>query len=159
MKIFLTVGSMLPFNRLVKGMDTWAKNHPDAEIFAQIGKNSWCPKNMIYRKIISSSEYRSHFETSDIVVSHVGMGTVITALEYNKPLVMIPRRPELHEVTNNHQLATAKWLANSPGVRIVYSENELAEAISDSHGLEGLAIIETGSRGKLIESLRTFILN
>jgi UDP-N-acetylglucosamine transferase subunit ALG13 len=158
-KIFLTVGSMLPFDRLVRAMDIWAKAHPEAQIFAQIGKTSLRPENMEYQAMISPSEYREHFAACDVVVSHVGMGTVITALECRKPLVMVPRQPELHEVTSNHQLATAKWLDNSPGIRIVFSENDLAQALSESEGSDGVSMIETGSRGRLIDSLRQFISN
>lgn len=159
MRIFLTVGSMLPFDRLVRAMDTWAKEHPEAQIFAQIGETSLRPANMEYHAIISPSEYRDHFATCDLVVSHVGMGTVITAVECNKPLVMLPRQPELHEVTSNHQFATAKWLENRPGVRVVYSENELANAIFESVGSDGVSMIETGTQGKLIDALRQFVSN
>ena len=109
--------------------------------------------------MISPSEYRDQFATCDLVVSHVGMGTVITALECSKPLVMLPRRPDLHEVTSNHQFATAKWLKDSPGVCVVYSENELANAIFESLGSDGVSMIETGTQGKLIDALRQFVSN
>lgn len=159
MKIFVTVGSMLPFDRLVQAMDAWAYEHPEVRIFAQIGETSLRLANMEYHAMISPAEYRDHFATSDLVVSHVGMGTVITAFECGKPLVMLPRRPDLHEVTSNHQFATAKWLENRPGVRIVYSENELANAISESLGSDGVSMIETGTQGKLIDALRQFVAN
>ncbi len=159
MKLFLTVGSMLPFDRLVLAMDDWAKNHPEAHIVAQIGATDLRPKNMQHHAMLSPSEYRQHFAACDVVVSHVGMGTVITAFECNKTLVMLPRRPELQEVTSNHQLATAKWLADSPGVRIVYSENELPEAISESVGTVGASMHDNGNRGQLIDALRHFISN
>ena len=150
---------MLPFDRLVLAMDAWAQEHPEVHVFAQIGETPLCPLNMEYQTMISPSEYRDHFVASDVVVSHVGTGTIISALECNKPLVMVPRRPDLNEVSSNHQVATAKWLENSPGVYIVYSENELAKAISDSVGSDGVSMIETGTRGKLIDTLRQFISN
>lgn len=159
MKIFLTVGSMLPFDRLVLAMDVWAKEHPEAQIVAQIGTTSLRPKNMEHHAMFNPSEYRNYFAACDLVVSHVGMGTVITALECNKTLVMMPRRPELQEVTSNHQFATAKWLEDNPGVRIVYSENELPKAISESMGSEGASMLETGNRCQLIDALRQFISN
>lgn len=159
MKIFLTVGSMLPFDRLVRAMDAWAQEHPEAQVFAQIGETGLRPVNMEYHVMLSPSEYRNRFAACDLVVSHVGMGTVITALECNRPLVMMPRRPELREVTSNHQFATAKWLEDSPGVRVVYSENELPDAIPERAGSDGISMIETGTRGKLIDTLREFVSN
>jgi UDP-N-acetylglucosamine transferase subunit ALG13 len=150
---------MLPFDRLVRAMDAWAKEHAEARVFAQIGETSLHPANMEYCAMISPSEYRDQFAACDVAVSHVGMGTVITASEFRKPLVMLPRRTELKELTNNHQFETAKWLEGRPGIRILYSEDELAEAISESIGSDGGSIIETGTRDKLVDALRQFISN
>jgi UDP-N-acetylglucosamine transferase subunit ALG13 len=159
MKIFLTVGSMLPFDRLVQAMDAWAQKHAEVKIFAQIGETNLKPLHMEFSAMIDPSDYRRHFSECDIAVSHVGMGTVITAFELNKPVVMMPRRPDLHEVTSNHQLATAQWLDGRPGVNLVYSEKDLADAISKSIGSVGLSQIETGTRKQLISAIRSFIAN
>ena len=159
MKVFVTVGSMLPFDRLIRSMDAWAMERPEAQVFAQIGESDLIPQHMAFAKMITPVEYRGHFADSDVIVSHVGMGTIITALEFRRPLVMLPRRVELKEHTNDHQFATAKWLENRPGIRIVYSEDELAEAIINSIGTDGGSAIETGTRGKLIDALRQFISN
>ena len=37
MKIFATVGTQLPFDRLIRGLDSWAECNPEVEVFAQIG--------------------------------------------------------------------------------------------------------------------------
>jgi UDP-N-acetylglucosamine transferase subunit ALG13 len=159
LKIFLTVGSMLPFDRLVKSIDLWAADHPDVAVFAQIGETNFRPEHIEFRAMVTPDEYRMHFETSDIVVSHVGMGTVITAFETGRPLVMLPRLPELQEVTSTHQLATAKWLADRPGIIIVYTEDALAGAIAESCGAVGVSRIESGTRDALIGAIRDFIAN
>ncbi|MGZ4993525.1 MAG: glycosyltransferase [Methylobacter sp.] len=153
------MGSMLPFDRLVSAMDAWAKEHPEVQVFAQIGETNLRPANMEHSKMVSPSEYRHHFASCDVVVSHVGMGTVITASEFRKPLIMLPRRAELKEHTNNHQFETAKWLEGRPGLCIRYSDAELADAISSSIGSDWGAVIETGTRNKLIDVLRQFISN
>jgi UDP-N-acetylglucosamine transferase subunit ALG13 len=148
---------MLPFDRLVRAMDAWAGEHSEARVFAQIGETDLCPAHMEYSAMISPSEYRDRFAACDIAISHVGMGTVITASEFRKPLVMLPRRLELKELTNNHQFETAKWLENHPGIYILYADDELAKAISKGIGSEGGSIIKTGTRGRLIDALRQFI--
>jgi len=157
MRIFLTVGSMLPFDRLVHAMDAWAGANRHAEVFAQIGDSDLRPEHIDYRHFISPADFRGHFAASDVVVSHVGMGTVITAFESNKPLVMLPRRPELGEVTSNHQLATARWLAGRPGMRIIDDERSLPSALSIEAPTIGAAYIETGTKAALVNALRQFI--
>ncbi|MBK8401164.1 MAG: glycosyl transferase family 28 [Propionivibrio sp.] len=157
MKVFLTVGSMLPFDRLVKAVDAWARDRPDTHVFAQIGETSLHPAHFEFRSMITPAEYRQQFETCDVVVSHAGMGTVITAFETGRPLVVLPRQPELQEVTSNHQVATAKWLDGRPGIRIVDSVDELGAAICESAGTQGVSRIESGTRSTLISAIREFI--
>lgn len=159
MNIFLTVGSMLPFDRLVSAMDDWAAENRDAQVFAQIGETNFRPQHIDYRKMVTPDEYRQQFECADLVVSHVGMGTVITAFETAKPLVLLARRPELQEVTSNHQIATASWLNGRPGIRIVSDVSELAEAIAGSAGDQGVTRIDSGTRDLLIRAIREFIAN
>lgn len=157
MKVFVTVGSMLPFDRLVMAMDGWAAAHPEARVFAQIGEGARIPTHFEHREMLSPEEYRKRFAESDMIVSHVGMGTIITAFEMRKPLVMLPRRPELMEVTSNHQVATARWLEGRPGIRIVHEEVVLPAAIAECLGSGGAFNIDTGTRDVLINTLREFI--
>ncbi|WP_323001170.1 glycosyltransferase [Denitromonas sp.] len=157
MKIFLTVGSMLPFDRLVKAMDRWAGTTPYAEVFGQIGETHYQPINFEFSKMISPSEYRSRLSSCDLVVSHAGMGTVITASEIGRPLIVLPRHPEWAEVTSNHQLATAKWLAKTPGVRVVDTEDDLASAIAEAQGSASIESQDKSARLQLITELKNFI--
>lgn len=157
MKVFVTVGSMLPFDRLVQAMDDWAKEHPEISVAAQIGKSKLRPANMEWFPIVDSSVYLDHFLSSDVIVAHAGMGTFITALEHQKPLVMLPRRVELLECTSNHQLATANWLKHCAGVEIVLAEGELANAVTRSLQTDGVSMTETGTRAQLISAIRQFI--
>ncbi len=157
MKIFLTVGSMLPFDRLVRALDQCAAEHPHLQVFAQIGETALVPRHMTARAMVSPAEYRRQFAECDLVVSHVGMGTVITAFECNKPLVMLARRPELQEVTSNHQVATAQWLVGRPGITVVDDAAGLAAAVLASVGAAGVSRIDTGTKDQLIGALRRFI--
>ncbi|WP_177257288.1 glycosyltransferase [Nitrosovibrio sp. Nv17] len=160
MKIFLTVGSMLPFDRLVAAVDKWAEGQQKIEVFGQIGRTTSYPKNINFSTMISPSEYRSHIINSDLIISHVGMGTVIAAIEHNKPLILLPRRSELHEVTSNHQLETAQWLKNKPGIYIIDSEKEVAGMIA--HNIESMVVPQMkipAARNDLINGIRQFILN
>jgi hypothetical protein len=70
---------------------------------------------------------------------------------------MLPRRVDLHEVTNNHQIDTMNWLEGRPGVFIIHSENDLGDAIHKSIGSGQILNIEMGTRGKLIDKLCQFI--
>ena len=65
-----------------------------------------------------------------LVVAHAGMGSVITASQYAKPIVMMPRLQHWGEHTTDHQIATANWLRGKPGVYIADEDADLAPCIA-----------------------------
>lgn len=127
--IFVTVGSQMPFDRLVRAVDEWAQRHPDVEVFGQIGKTDFVPAAMKWVKVLAPDEYLRYVGGCDLLVGHAGMGTVITAAEYGKPLLVMPRRGNLRETRNDHQVATARWLTMRPGIVVAMDASELVVAL------------------------------
>jgi UDP-N-acetylglucosamine transferase subunit ALG13 len=123
--IVVTSGSMLPFDRLIRAMDEWAGRHPEEEVFAQIGKGSYEPKNMRWARLLGRKEFSELVSRARFIVGHAGIGTFVMAQEMGKPLLLLPRRLDLKEHTSDHQLHTAKWLAGKPGIHIAMTGEEL----------------------------------
>ena len=84
--IFVTVGSNQPFDRLIQAVDAWAKAHPSVDVFAQIGSGDFQPSHLRYTRSMSPADFRAGLEAAEIIVAHVGMGTIISALELGKSL-------------------------------------------------------------------------
>ena len=158
MKVFVTVGSMLPFDRLVGAMDAWAAAHPGAEVFAQIGDGGAQPAHMPWASMLTPSDFRRRCAASDVIVSHAGMGTILSAAESGRPLVCLPRRPELKEVTSQHQVATARWLRERRGIRVIDDEAQLADALAETVPASGSDTARDGADPQLIEAVRSFLL-
>lgn len=157
--IFATTGSQMPFDRLIQALDEWAATQAnDTDIFAQIGSSSLRPKHLRAVAAMSPTEFRHTVEGASLVVSHAGMGSVITALEFGKPLVIMPRLGQLRETRNDHQVATAKWLASKPGIFVAMTEAELGAAISKaaSHK-ERLSEVAGSASNELLTALKEFI--
>ena len=57
------------------------------------------------------------------------MGSIITALEVGKPIVILPRREHLNETRNDHQLASANQFSSRPGIIVALDETQLAEKL------------------------------
>lgn len=130
--IFVTVGTQLPFERLIKAVDKWAALHPEQEVVAQIGDTKYQPKHMKVVERVDPSTYAQYFNSADVIISHVGMGTIISGLEGSKQLVLMPRLAKLGEHRNDHQLGTASRFSHFSNISIVDSESELNEAIDRS---------------------------
>jgi UDP-N-acetylglucosamine transferase subunit ALG13 len=128
--IFVTVGSMFPFERMIRIMDDWASRHPEEEIFAQIGGGKYEPRHMRWQRMVAPDAYKKLVRSCRFIVAHAGTGSVFTASEFGKPIVLIPRRAANKEHTTDHQLDTAEWLQGKPGIFVVWSEQELEEGMA-----------------------------
>ncbi len=158
--IFVTVGSQLPFDRLVNSIDDWAGSQPQVEIFGQVGDADDPPKNFASVSTMSPEEYQRRFAEADLIVGHAGMGTIIAALELGKPLLMLPRLASLKESRNDNQVGTARHFRDFALFEAMQSESEVPAKMN--HMLANLdayrrASDEFGVADSLIDAIREFV--
>jgi len=80
--IFVTIGSMFPFDRLIRAMDDWAAmtaagssaGAAPVELVAQIGEGSYRPRHMRWVKSLERADYARAVAGAELVVAHAGMG-------------------------------------------------------------------------------------
>lgn len=128
--IFASVGSMLPFDRLVQAVDQWAAANPSEEVYLQIGRGDYEPRHAPYVRMMPHTEYRRRLEACDLFVAHVGMGSILQSLEVRKQLLMLPRLAALREHTTDHQLHTAARFRDVEGLMIADDVETLQAAMS-----------------------------
>lgn len=73
--IFVTVGSMFGFDRLIKAMDFWAKKNSDISVFAQVGEGRYVPEHIRWTRLLSPPEFKATVASSRLIVAHAGMGS------------------------------------------------------------------------------------
>lgn len=134
--IFLTVGAQMPFDRLVRAVDAWAARGGNGDVLAQVGRTAYRPTHLRHVPFLDPPAFRTAFADATAIVSHAGMGTIITALELRKPILVMPRRGDLAETRNDHQLATAQRFRDLGLVEVALDERELADRLEN---LERLA--------------------
>lgn len=161
--IFLTVGTQLPFDRLVAAVDAWAVRHPEQEIFGQIsepGPSGYRPKNFDWVADLNPADFEARFRAASRVVAHAGMGTIISALGEGKPLLVMPRRPHLGEQRNDHQFATVRRVCPRPGILVAYDAEELMERMDAllACGTREAGPIARFAEKRLTEAIRAAIL-
>lgn len=123
--IFVTVGTQLPFDRLIRTMDAWAGARPGREVVAQTGRGGFQPAHLRQISSVEPAEFQRLIRDADFIVAHAGMGTILTALELGKRIVLLPRLARHQEHRNDHQLATVEKFQNRSLVRVARSEAEL----------------------------------
>ncbi len=155
--IFVTVGAQMPFDRLTSCVDRWAASCGSGDVFAQIGNTDWRPAHMDWTAMLDPSEYRQRLFEADAVITHAGMGTILTALEFAKPMVVMPRRGDLRETRNDHQVGTARALAADGRVTVAWDEHELAAWLERLDQVEVPARIASHASIGLLSAVRDFI--
>ena len=144
--IFVTIGSMFPFDRLIRAMDAWAaETGAGEEILAQIGAGSFEPRHLRWVRRLERSDYAVTVAGARLIVAHAGVGSVVSAGEQGKPIVVLPRRAALGEHTSDHQVETVGWLRGKPGVHVAETEADLAAAIAAA-GAAAAAAAAAGER-------------
>lgn len=131
-EILVTVGTELPFDRLVSTVERWATEQGRAgSVLAQVGETEHPPTQIAWTRFLDGPEFRQYFASAKLIVSHAGMGTIIAALHDQRPLVVMPRRYRLGEHRNDHQMATATRLAELDRADVAFDEEQLVERLDD----------------------------
>jgi UDP-N-acetylglucosamine transferase subunit ALG13 len=157
MRIFVVVGTLLPFDRLIRAIDKWASTRTDVNITGQIGKSNYLPQNMNYFESLSANDFNSRFSESDLIISHAGMGVVLKSLVENKPILILPRQLDLKETTTDHQIATAKALGKMNYVNVAMNVEEMLDYLEKPNEIRAKHKIGEFASGSLVNVIREFI--
>lgn len=129
--IFLTVGTQLAFDRLVRSLDDWVGADQRYPAFAQIGRGEYLPQHIRYERYLAPASYQNHLQGARVVVGHCGIGTILSCNDQKIPVIVVPRRYDLGEHRNDHQIATARQVEARGLARVVYDETRLGEVLQD----------------------------
>ncbi len=151
--IFVTVGTQLPFPRLVEAMDQLAGRLYEP-VMAQTGASVRC-RNLIVEPKMDPARYQTVLRKARLVVSHAGIGTVLAAQDAGIPVVLVPRRADLGEHRNDHQIGTVRSLVGRQGITAVWNTDGLGAALG--HGFDVPAAQSGPGLDSLVTTLRRFI--
>jgi beta-1,4-N-acetylglucosaminyltransferase len=132
--ILLTVGSMFPFDRLVQAVDELVvAGRIQDEVHAQIGNGRYTPQAISFDRFLDKPEFDALLQRADCIVSHAGIGSIATALKYDKPMLVFPRLRRCGEIVSDHQVATARKYEQLGHVLVAYTEAEIPEKLAHLH--------------------------
>lgn len=128
----------------------------DEPIFGQLGETKRLPRNFEAVKFLSPREFNAKFAEARVVVGHAGIGTILTAQQLRKPVLLMSRRAEFGEHRNDHQMATVEQLRHIPGVYIFEDAAGLLALLQQAE-LRSAGEHVSSSKAQLIEFLRSEI--
>lgn len=104
--IFVTLGSQkFQFNRLLQEIDRLIENGEIQEpVYAQTGYSDYAPKHYEYQAFMDRDEYKHCEETADIIITHGGTGSIISAVKKGRKVIAVPRLKKYGEHVDDHQI-------------------------------------------------------
>ena len=158
--IFVTVGNHFQgFNRLLRKVDEIASS-TSHDILIQKGYSAYCPKSARYFDFVPIQTAMEYIRTSELVISHAGIGTIILCKEYGIPLIIFPRRKKYGEHGTDHQVEIAHAIEERKDdhIFIVYEEDQLEAKIAEVLAKREKPVPGTNvGRANLIRTIRAFI--
>ena len=128
LRLFVTLGTIAPyrFDRLVDRVV--ALLEPNDQVMWQLGSTVRDDLPGTCFLTMTHDQYLEAASTSDAVISHSGVGTILDLLEAGVSPVVVPRRKEFGEHVDDHQEQVASALA-SLGLVTSVEANELVRSV------------------------------
>ena len=103
--ILVTLGTQdKSFKRLLKAIDNEIKNKNIKEkVIVQAGYTKYKTDNMEIFDYCSSEELDKLMKEANLIITHGGVGSILGALKYDKPVIAAARLSKYKEHNNDHQ--------------------------------------------------------
>lgn len=158
--IFVTVGSsQYGFQRLVEKVDEIAPSLP-LKVMVQSGCTGYVPRSVEWAAFLTYEEMMRKMAEATLIIGHASAGPILHSRKFKVPLIVVPRRPELKEHLDGHQVETGQAIANLPFIDVVWDVADLRNSILSI--LENPACLTVGRKpiqqvDELIKVIREFV--
>ena len=104
--ILLIVGTQkFQFNRLLMTIDKLIDEKKITErVVAQVGNSDYKPVNYEFQDFFDSNKFDLLMDESTLIITHGGVGSIVSALKKNKKVIVVPRLKKYNEHIDDHQL-------------------------------------------------------
>lgn len=135
MRIFVTLGTQkFQFDRLLKKLDELVKQGKikKEDLIVQCVYNEYQPQNFEMFAMKPQNEIEEIMNSVDLVITHSGTGSIITALKLEKKIIIAPRLKKYGEHVDDHQEELADVFKEKVNAIVVDDMDKLEDAIEES---------------------------
>lgn len=102
------------------------------EVIVQAGYTRYESKSMKIFDLITKEEIEKLQEKANLIITHGGVGSIISSIEKGKKVIAVPRLHEYEEHVNNHQIQIVKDFNDKGYIIGIEKVSELKQAIIKS---------------------------
>lgn len=157
--IFVILGTQkFQLNRLLKAVDKEIeKGSINEEVIVQSGSSDYEAEHFEIQGFINKDQFDDYISKADIIITHSGVGSIITTLKYKKPVIVYPRLKKYGEHVDDHQLDIATAFEKKGLVLCCRENDDLGEIINKCR-ITGFNQY-VSNREKIINIINDFIEN
>lgn len=101
------------FYRLLEKIEECIKNNKiNEEVIVQAGYTKFNSNYMKIFNFISTQDLQNLQNRADIIITHGGVGSIVSSLKMGKKVIAVPRLHEYGEHVNNHQKEIVEMFGN-----------------------------------------------
>ena len=132
--ILVTLGTQdKPFDRLLKAIDKEIKNgNIKDEVIVQAGFTKYKSKNMKILDLIDREEFEKLITNCNLLITHGGVGSIMTGLNHNKTVIAVPRLSKYGEHVNDHQIQIVNNFTKAGYLIGIDDVNELDKSLEEA---------------------------
>ena len=129
--IFVTLGTQdKSFHRLLEAIDkSIEKGEIKEKVIVQAGYTKYESKNMEIVDQISQEEFNKLMSRCSLLITHGGVGSILTAIKKGKKVIAAPRLKKYKEHTNDHQKQIIKELESQGYILALRDFNQLGKVL------------------------------
>lgn len=117
-------------DRMLMEMDRLIESGAVTEaVFAQIGHSTYEPKHYPWARFVPGEEFEKKIKHCDLLLTHSGVGTILTGKELGKPVLVYPRSVKYGEHVDDHQWQIAREFRKRDYVMICEEPSQMAQQI------------------------------
>jgi len=121
-----------PFDRLVDWLDDWLdRAQRPVRCFVQVG-TSRPPTRAEHAQYLPYLTLEARMAQADVVVCHAGPGTIMLAIAAGRRPIVVPRRRDLGEHVDDHQVVFARHIAREGTIMLVETQHEFDERVAEA---------------------------
>ena len=148
------------FHRLLEEVDKLLNEGKiKEEVIIQAGYTKYQPQNekMKVLDFVPKEELEKLQEKASFIITHGGVGSIITSLEKGKKVIAVPRIHEYGEHVNNHQKEIVEKFNKNGNIIGIKSVEELEQALEKIEKFEPKPYTEDNT--KMLKIIEDFIEN
>ena len=132
--ILVTLGTQdKDFSRLLKTLDKQIeKGNIKDKVVVQSGNTKYESTNMEIFDFVSNRKLEELMKDSRLIITHGGVGSILTALKHNKKVIAAPRLSKYREHQNDHQKQIVREFSDQGYILELKDFNKIEKVLEKS---------------------------